>query len=444
MKSIADFSTYKISEIGCTEENISDITFLANKPISELCSGNTNLLVFPDEIDYYGEEIGMKSICHLSSTNLTTGDVVGFVGYNNTSLTIRSRFSLDGKNDNFLHYMLKKVFAVNFFDLQHTVSDEKVFELYICLFPYLLKRALRQGVYKQYQNHWYNDSNIRGKIDIPRYIRQNIPFNGKVSYICREYVYDNDVTQLIRHTIEFIKKHPLGEKILKDKETGEFVSLITNLTPSYSSKAISGVVARNLRPLHHPYFTHYNKLQRLCLQILRRGKMKYGIGDNKVYGLLFSGSWLWEEYIGLLLKDKYTHCYRSKGMRYYLFENPCRQRIIPDYIMWNPDGKTAKIIADAKYVKLNVGDIYTETKATGIYYKTITYMFRFGVNKGLLFYPSADGELKTEMKIQNTESCIIKLPLKIPFGDYSFENFCELMELSENEFKKTVNGIDII
>ena len=44
-------------------------------------------------------------------------------------------------NDNFLHYMLKEVFAVNFFDLRHSVSNDNALEIFMYLFPYHLNTS---------------------------------------------------------------------------------------------------------------------------------------------------------------------------------------------------------------------------------------------------------------------------------------------------------------
>ena len=65
-------------------------------------------------------------------------------------------------------------------------------------------------MYKQYITRKNNDANVRGVIDVNRHIRYNKPFNGKIAYSTREYSYDNDVTQLIRHTIEFISTYDGG------------------------------------------------------------------------------------------------------------------------------------------------------------------------------------------------------------------------------------------
>lgn len=43
----------------------------------------------------------------------------------------------------------------------------------------------------------------------------NIPFNGKVACKTREHSYNNFTTELIRHTIEFIKASEFGSAILE-------------------------------------------------------------------------------------------------------------------------------------------------------------------------------------------------------------------------------------
>lgn len=57
--------------------------------------------------------------------------------------------------------------------------------------------------------------NVCGTNDVQRYIRMNIPFNGKVACKTREHSYNNFTTELIRHTIEFIKASEFGSAILE-------------------------------------------------------------------------------------------------------------------------------------------------------------------------------------------------------------------------------------
>lgn len=198
--------------------------------------------------------------------------------------------------------MLQKVFSINLFDYKYSSGSNGELDLLMFSFSLLLKKALAQGLYKQYQIFKRNDENIKGMIDVSRHINQNIPFNGKISYKSRERTFDNFLTQLIRHTIEYIKTKPFGKLILNcDLETKECVQEIIAATESYNMQNREKVIAENLKPVNHPYYTAYKPLQKLCLAILMHRKIGYGKSDKKIYGILFDGAWLWEEYLATIL-----------------------------------------------------------------------------------------------------------------------------------------------
>lgn len=90
---------------------------------------------------------------------------------------------------------------------------------------------MRKGVFKTYARKKYNDGNIKGTIDIERHIAKNTPFIGNISYSQREHSYDNDLMELIRHTIEFIKKKPYGTRLLL--KVKDEVNVVVNVTQGY-------------------------------------------------------------------------------------------------------------------------------------------------------------------------------------------------------------------
>ncbi|MCH5242549.1 MAG: hypothetical protein J1F67_09020 [Muribaculaceae bacterium] len=419
-------------------KELADIKTISNVSLSELAVRNeSNLLIFPDSFTEYDENFGKKTICHiLDDKFLVTNSIVGFVGKGKSHLSIHSRFS-NGIKDYFLHYMIGKLAGINLLNLNHTTDEEDIFNFLIYLFPQFLKRALKQGIYKQYINKDYNDTCVRGPINISRHIHTNLPFNGKIAYSKREYNYDNNITQLIRHTIEFIRKIPIGNEILNfDYEIKQNVNQIMTVTPKYVSRDLNSVINRNLRPVNHPYYSEYTTLQKLCLQILRYEELKYGNNNNEIYGLLIDAAWLWEEYLGIILYPHFYHYRKNKGTRLNLFENNFQQ-IIPDYLSMDK-----RIVADAKYIPLDKEHEYGEEKATAVYYKTITYMYRFCSDIGFLLYPKSNNNfnpiiynIKTEKDGINGGK-IIKLGLQIP--DVSkcncFAEFAELMGQNEKDF----------
>lgn len=417
-------------------EELQDLKAIADVEISNITlEDNPNLLVFPDSFESYDRDFGKKMVCNIvnDGNTLLTNSIVGFIGRNQTQLSIHSRFANDGDEDYFLHYMLHRVAKINLLNLQHTTNEDSVFDFLLYLFPLYLKKAMNQGMYKQYITRKNNDANVRGVIDVNRHIRYNKPFNGKIAYSTREYSYDNDVTQLIRHTIEFISTYDGGNDILNvDSVTQEAVSQIVSAT-TYVHNELRSVINKNLKPIVHPYYSEYAPLQRLCLQILRHEELKYGHEDNEIYGVLIDAAWLWEEYLAEVLKGKYNHYLKDSGKRFYLFEN--FQQIIPDYLSLDKN-----IVADAKYIPLNTEKSYGEEKTTAIYYKTITYMYRFCTNKGYLFYPHPDEDVTSVLLKIKTEvvgvngGTITKLGLRIPSGCDTFSKFSKLIKKYENEF----------
>lgn len=425
---------YKKEKIADGE--LEDLKSIADVNLTDLSADRfPDLLVFPDSLDAYDPDLGRKFICSVTDgdTHLVTNSMVGFVGRNTTRLSIRSRFAAADKEDFFLHYMLRRICGINLFNLEHSTTSDQVFDFLLYMFPRFLNKAVRQGLFKCYVNHRHNSPRVRGSIDIARHIRLNTPFNGNIAHASRDFTADNHLTQLIRHTIEHISMTPVGSFILTaSDDTRRSVELIRQATPTYSSSLRLQIINRNIRPFSHPYFHDYAPLQRICLQILRHDHLKYGCEKDNIFGLLIDAAWLWEEYLATVLQNDFTHYIKDSGPRFHLFK-PGKQQIIPDYL-----SKDGSVVADAKYIPLDKESSYSEDseKATSIFYKTVTYMYRFSSRKAYLFYPSANSaSVPTRYLIDSMFGGeIVKLSLVVPANCKSFTQFSELMAASEAEF----------
>jgi len=384
-----------------------DLQLIANVQIKNLKSEECpNLLVFPRDLGYYGDDLGEGQIISFHDDCISTGNIMGFVGVNNTQVDIVSRFAKTDGEDYFLHYMLQRIFAINLFDIKHTLSRQPIFDFLLYLFPFFLKKALRQGLYKKYKRFEYNDSNIRGQIDINRHIRENIPFRGTVAYSTREHTYDNEVTELIRHTIEYIKTHPMGNGVLNcDQGTKNAVITMTQATPTYNTKDRNRIINLNLRPVTHPYYSEYTALQKICLQILRHEALKYGQEKDKIYGVLFDGAWLWEEYLNTIFTNarlEITHAKNKTGENGIPIYNGSK-RYYPDFYRRN-DCVEKSFVLDAKYKRLGFEvkadgqeDEKTNTIAIGRedLFQMITYMHVLPARNCALLYPIEPYESNT-------------------------------------------------
>jgi len=426
------------SEIIDSDNSFINLSLIANRNLVDLQKENPDLLIFPQSLGQYRDDVEKSHIFSLEEKTITTYNLMGFVGRNETQLTISSRFAKSDDKDYFLHYMLQKVFSINLLKFDQTGSRENIWDFLLYLFPYFLKKAYTQGMYKAYKKEEYNDPNVRGTIDVKRHIARNIPFAGKIAYSTRVHSYDNPITQLVRHTVEYIKTHPFGAGLLTSDIAvrniiGKFNSATQN---SYSKNSLQKVIFANLRPISHPYFTEYRMLQKICLQILRREKLTYGVENNKVYGLLFDGAWLWEEYLNTILKNDYLHPENKTGKnRHYLFEN--FQSIYPDFISKGYPKK----VGDAKYIPLGKQQAYGENseRAVSIYYKTIAYMYRFNSNNGFLLFPNPNNSYFETYKIKETDGVLKKIGLAIPQAIGKYTDFINKMNENELELIKKLS-----
>lgn len=422
-------------------KDIATLFPIAENTIANLCRDNENLLIFPYCIETADDRIGEASIMSIHNTSdsekvcIETSNVMGFIGIGGLRVKIKSRFD-DGRDDYLLHYMLQKVLSFNLFDLSHNNEQEDVFDFIMLMFPYFLKAALRQGVYREYKNHKHNDTNLKGTINIGRHIARNVPFVGNIAYSTREYSYDNNMTELIRHTIELMKTKKYGQAVLNiDSETIENVNTIVEHTPQYNKNERGSIVSSNLRIKVHPYYTEYRPLQSLCLQILRMEEVKYGESDDEICGILFDGAWLWEEYVNTILRNiGFIHPQNKlqKG-GIYLFDDRSGIRF--------PDFYKEDMVLDAKYKRLGSYEKVSKVDNNDIH-QVITYMNSLHVRKGGFVAPleQKQNQIPTS-RLKDSTSTLSIFGIEISKTSSSYVDFCEQMKGLENVFVESLKMI---
>lgn len=416
--------------------HLENLQRLAAKPLCELCLDECpNLLIFPADFKTHGDDIGKQHIFAIDNDRLITGNIMGFIGYHGTQVSIRSRFAQDDYHDYFIHYMLQRVFAINLFDLKFDTDNEGIFDFLIYLFPSFLKNAMRNGIYKEYQIREHNDANVRGRIDVSRHIRHNIPFTGKVAYTTREYSTDNHLTQLIRHTIEYISQHPFGGSILNNDEDSKVaVSKIRQVTMTYNRGARRQIVNQNLRPVRHPYFSEYRNLQHLCLQILRHEVVKYGYDDTQIYGILFDGAWLWEECLNTILRECGFFHPKNKtgeGGKRMFTDKIGHERVMPDF-------HRAGIVLDAKYKGYSSWkDIVQEDKL-----QLLAYMYLYDADKSGLIVPVGHPtDMITERNLAGRGGTMSIIGMNVATICNNFKEFSSYMAQEEKLLIKKIEQI---
>ena len=412
---------------------------IANRTIGQLCAEHDNLLVFPHALQSPHKALQRQRLLSIVNTDspdqvqLETDNLMGFFGVDGLQVKISSRFD-SNERDYFLHYMLQRTMAFNHFDLVHQHEKEDVFDFLLLLFPYLLKAALRQGLFRAYQQHLHDDRQLRGRIDLNRQLRLHTPFDGRIAYHIRTASHDNEVTQLVRHTIEHLRSLPAGRFLLQiDRETQAAVETIVRHTPSYVLADRPTVIHRALRPKVHPYFTDYQPLQQLCLQILRREQLRYGRADHHIYGVLFDGAWLWEEYLHTLLRDyDFVHPNNhTKQKPIYLFTDKTGHRY-PDF--YNPH-----LVLDAKYKRLGHYERVSEVGRDDLH-QLMAYMQTLPRQRGGFVAPLSQRPPTPPIAhLQHGQGSIQIFGIEIPQTATTFAEFTQQMQENEQHFMADLN-----
>lgn len=397
------------------------------------------LFVFPEFISEADDITRKQFILETVNGRYRTGNVMGFLGYGKERLILQSRFSPIGK-DYFFQYMLEKVMDFpNIMDMEADVDrDNEIFNFMLFLFQYYLKKAIRKGPFKQYIRNEYNDGNPKGIIDIGRHIKRNTPFTGNISYSQREFSYDNDIMELIRHTIEFIKGKPYGNRLLFSVRSE--VGTVIGCTEKYRLSERNNIIVNNKKnSVNHSYYREYRELQRLCILILDHQKHQIGSGLRQIYGIIFDGAWLWEEYINMLIGNLFYHPMNKGGKgAQRLFDNNIGL-IYPDFISRSTENR---MIADAKYKpEENIGN--------RDYLQLLAYMFRFDANSGFYLYPENFSKEDLVMRMNKGSTYeknvsprddirVVKQGLKIPFDSQDYLEFAIKMKASEEDFLERI------
>ena len=397
-------------------------------------SREDRIFIFPNDLINSLDLDKDQKILETVNQEIKTGNVIGFLGYGQERLTIASRFS-DESNDHFLHYLLQKVLNINLTSLDVGLSlEDKLYQLLIYLFPKYLQAALRKGLYKEYQRFSHNDSHVKGAVDVGNHLKKNLPFTGNIAYTTREFTYDNPLMQLVRHTIEYIKNQKsIGQGVLDNLSTSrENVAEIVRVTPSYKLADRAKIIRVNQsKPIRHAYFHEYRKLQELCLMILNQEKHGLGYQDQKIHGILFDVAWLWEEYVYTLLPKGFIHP-RNKDKTDGISVFSSRERkVFPDFYQ-----EELKIVLDAKYKKLELTEKGINREDL---FQLISYSYILKAEKAGLIFPSEKKAVDNEIgKLAGYGALLKKWSIQISRESSSYSEFCEMMENSEETFKRNI------
>jgi len=345
-------------------------------------------------------------------------------------IEIGSRF--DGNAEQFfLTYLLSKVFGGSIVDLVDLGRDSLWDMLLAFLFRRRLQEASAIGLFKQYQTFNHNDTRVRGRIDVNEHLRRNIPFSGKVASVTHEITFDNPTNHLIRHALVKVGRKWGG--LLAGGDIMDVRNQLEQATPRWQPGEVAQCIRRkeNRTQIKHPYFRSvYEPLRHVSLAILRDEGAGLYHQHQEAEGVIFDGSWLWEEYLWTLLQPLgFEHPENKKkdgawkplnGVKFY-----------PDFFH-----RGSRAILDAKYKRGENRYDGRQDHARQVF----GYMFLLNAIHGGLVKPDGvlDDPEQISRKVINTEPAFWHDFVLTPSKKSTAIDFVAEMRRKEDEFQKNV------
>ena len=370
-----------------------------------------------------------------------TGLYTGFLNINTKGKHIRLEIDT-GYSDTFFRRMLNvanNVFLDNTSSGAKNAKSNSLSNLVSFMFLSRFKYAFSMGMPSEYKIVNEHGFNIKGKIDIKKYIQKDMFLGGALSYSYKERQYVQDVIDVLY----------LAMKTLKDSgeiNTADYEKYYRELRQMRSGKTVTRTVIRNIknhRSLNNPLYNRYKTALYFAEMVL---EMKEVFHEDKNSSPGFSGflldiSQLWELYLENLLKKRFGDEYIiSAQQELELYGDAFFQRTNrPDIVIETKDHVPVAVL-DAKFKTMNFryddvdrNDMFQIHSYTGYYNELSKLSENPPLRFCALIYPSRfDPDVQTKAPLYGLNDAETQFAVEyIRVEDnYSFED----IEKSESAF----------
>ena len=365
-----------------------------------------------------------------------TRNYIGKFVWQGLEIDIKSRFS-----NTFLERMLN--FANDIFLDDVSITGNKVdkdFDIskYIIYYMFIqnLEKAFLLGLPKAYKSIEHHEMKLKGKIDINKFIKYDIPFQGKISSVSREQKEIQEIIDVLYKAVKIIDKN--NKAFLKN-----ISHIKTHLKQYKSNNYVSNETinrALKSKALQNPIFAPYKKVLEYARFIINGNNIEKNDGKQETFGFIINVAELFEIYITKLLQKEFSDWYvesphlrlDEKFGKTYLYS----RKIIPDIVMIKDKNV---IVFDTKYKKMN----FNYVKGNGVdvdrndFFQINTYMSyyqnqNYNVKIGGLLYP-IEKSFKENKYICHSETWFGNLNTKFIVDGIDLS---DLKEDKENKFSQ--------
>ena len=326
---------------------------------------------------------------------------VGIIKINNLIIEILPKISLSNdiiKDRKMLIFMLSKCnkLSVDIKELLNSnILNNSLLDILAKVYSKKLLNELQKGLYREYVSKEEALSIIKGKILIFKSIKENTINKNKMNCKYDEFTEDNLFNAILKRAINVILFSIKNDDVKKE------LNIINNLFNDVSDIYISNNIILNykLNRMNNRFLECFT----LAKLILLNSSMDKSLGKENGFSILFEMNYLYEEYIGVLLKEVFNDTnisINTQEKSRYLLWNTLKERneiaLKPDIVIYK-DNKP-KVIIDTKWKSssINNREIYSQSDIYQMYAYITTYT---ECEECILLYPREENISHSEWKL---------------------------------------------
>ena len=330
---------------------------------------------------------------------------VGIIKINNLIIEILPKISLSNdiiKDRKMLIFMLSKCnkLSVDIKELLNSnILNNSLLDILAKVYSKKLLNELQKGLYREYVSKEEALSIIKGKILISKSIKENTINKNKMNCKYDEFTEDNLFNAILKRAISVILFSIKNDDVKKE------LNIINNVLNDISDIYIPNNIILNykLNRMNNRFLECFT----LAKLILLNSSMDKSLGKENGFSILFEMNYLYEEYVGVLLKEVFNDTninINTQEKSRYLLWNTLKERneiaLKPDIVIYK-DNKP-KIIIDTKWKSATIDgkEVYTQGDIYQMYAYITTYE---ECQQCILLYPKTNENVKHSEWVLNDD-----------------------------------------
>lgn len=355
---------------------------------------------FQEEVEDFKESQQFLQILHKAG-QLKSNKYVGVIHFAGQKINLLPKIFYDGSHQYVtgeIHAIHKHILwwlsyckKIKFPSYSTSLGSEKsdFFEVLIYMFAKYTRELLNHSIYQQYQETEQEMQFVRGRLNIPRYVTENMA-NGrwhKVSCVIDPFVLDNRFNQIIKYVTRLLLKQT------SSSDSRKYLTEILFKLDEVSDVQPTAEECLGIR--FNASFAAFDTVRDYCHLFLSHSVSFDYKNDLKLFAFLLPMEYLFEDFVvGFIEKHVPGVKVRSQSASTYL-DQAKNFSLKPDIILSTAN---KRIIADTKYkmVYRNAADPKKGITQTDLY-QVVAYAIRYKISDVLLLYPDTTAGCQEEI-----------------------------------------------